>query len=72
MTTGAEITYRIGNDIPLDVARALYEASTLGARRPIDEPATFAAVDYYPTIGFTHHPQAWMLAGTDPFPSTGN
>lgn len=145
MTTGCEITYRIGNDIPLDMAKALYEASTLGARRPINEPATFAAmiqhanlvvtawdgealvgisrsltdflycayladlavhqdyqrqrigvgliqhtrqalgpnakiillaapaaVDYYPKIGFTHHPQAWILSGTDPFPSTGH
>ena len=23
------------------------------------------AVDYYPRIGFTHHPQAWMLAPGD-------
>lgn len=23
------------------------------------------AVDYYPHIGFTHHPQAWMLKGGD-------
>lgn len=24
------------------------------------------AVDYYPRIGFTHHPHAWMLKPTDP------
>jgi GNAT superfamily N-acetyltransferase len=23
------------------------------------------AVDYYPHIGFTHHPQCWMVMGTD-------
>jgi GNAT superfamily N-acetyltransferase len=135
------ITYRLGNDIPREQAKALYEASTLGARRPINEPDTFAAmlqhanlvvsawdgdalvgisrsltdflyvayladlavhadyqhkgigtaliqktrdamgpnakiillsapaaVGYYPKIGFTHHPQAWVLAASDPFP----
>lgn len=25
------------------------------------------AVDYYPKIGFKHHPQAWILRSTDPF-----
>lgn len=25
-----------------------------------------AAVDYYPRIGFTHHPQAWVLRAADP------
>jgi ribosomal protein S18 acetylase RimI-like enzyme len=133
------ITYRTGNDIPLDEVRALYEASTLGARRPLNEPGVLdammrhanlvvtawdgerlvglsrtltdflyigyladlavhvdyqhqgigvalieqtraamgplskitllaapAAVEYYPKIGFTHHPQAWILAATDP------
>ena len=138
------ITYRVGNDIPVDVVKALYEASTLGQRRPIDDPGTLeammrhanlvvtawnrdelvgisrtltdfvyvgylsdlavharyqrqgvgvgliketraqmgpksklillaapAAVYYYPRIGFTHHPQAWMLSATDPFPTKG-
>jgi len=23
------------------------------------------AVDYYPHVGFTHHPQAWTLKGTE-------
>lgn len=137
----SDVTYRIGNDIPLDVVKALYVASTLGQRRPIDDPGTLeammananlivsawdgdelvgisrtltdfvyvgylsdlavharyqrqgigigliertraamgpksklillaapAAVDYYPRIGFTHHPQAWILSATDPFP----
>ncbi|MFA6958156.1 MAG: GNAT family N-acetyltransferase [Thermoanaerobaculia bacterium] len=27
-----------------------------------------AAADYYPKIGFTHRPQAWMLRAKDPFP----
>jgi hypothetical protein len=136
------IRYRIGNDIPVDVVKALYVASTLGERRPINDPGTLdamlananlvvtawegdelvgiartftdfvyagylsdlavharcqrrgigigliehtrkamgpksklillaapAAVDYYPGIGFTHHPQAWILSATDPFPS---
>jgi ribosomal protein S18 acetylase RimI-like enzyme len=139
------IRYRIGNDIPIDVVKALYEASTLGERRPINDPGTLeammqnanlvvtawdddelvgisrtltdfvyvgylsdlavharcqrqgigvgliehtraamgpkaklillaapAAVDYYPKIGFTHHPQAWILSATDPFPSKAN
>jgi predicted N-acetyltransferase YhbS len=137
-----QITYRVGNDIPVDVVKALYEASTLGQRRPIDDPGTLeammhhanlvvsawdgdelvgisrtltdfvyvgylsdlavharcqrqgigiglieqtraamgpksklillaapAAVDYYPRIGFTHHPQAWILSAMDPFPT---
>ncbi|HUR20217.1 MAG TPA: GNAT family N-acetyltransferase [Vicinamibacterales bacterium] len=136
------ITYRVGNDIPVDVVKALYVASTLGQRRPIDDPGTLeammqhanlvvsawdgdelvgisrtltdfvyvgylsdlavharcqrqgigiglieqtraamgpksklillaapAAVDYYPRVGFTHHPQAWILSATDPFPT---
>jgi ribosomal protein S18 acetylase RimI-like enzyme len=136
------ITYRVGNDIPVDVVKGLYEDSTLGERRPINEPDTLeammqhanlvvsawdgdelvgisrtltdfvyvgylsdlavharcqrqgigiglieqtraamgpksklillaapAAVDYYPRIGFTHHPQAWILSATDPFPT---
>jgi ribosomal protein S18 acetylase RimI-like enzyme len=25
------------------------------------------ALDYYPKIGFKHHPQAWILRSTDPF-----
>lgn len=27
-----------------------------------------AAVEYYPRIGFTHHPQAWILHAKDDFP----
>jgi ribosomal protein S18 acetylase RimI-like enzyme len=33
----------------------------LGARCKIILLAAPAAVDYYPRIGFTHHPQAWLL-----------
>lgn len=32
------IVYRTGNDLVLDEVIELYRASTLGARRPIDEP----------------------------------
>ncbi|WP_040666252.1 GNAT family N-acetyltransferase [Nitrolancea hollandica] len=37
------ITYRIGNDLDLDAVIALYEDSTLGARRPIDDRERMAA-----------------------------
>lgn len=133
------IEYRLGNDLDLDQLIELYRASTLGARRPVDDRATMsdmlqhanlvvsawegellvgisrsltdwsyiaylsdlavrqshqrqgigvelirrtqealgpnakilllaapAAVDYYPKIGFTHHPQAWLLGSRDP------
>ena len=36
------ITYRRGNDLPLDEVIELYRASTLGARRPIDDRETMA------------------------------
>lgn len=38
------ITYRIGNDLDLDAVIALYEDSTLGARRPIDDRERMAAI----------------------------
>ena len=38
------ITYRVGNDIPIDIVKTLYEASTLGQRRPIDDPGTLDAM----------------------------
>jgi GNAT superfamily N-acetyltransferase len=136
-----DLTYRLGNDIPLDTVIELYRASTLGLRRPVDDRETMAAmlehanlvvsawdaellvgiarsltdfryvayladlavhqdyqrrgigvelvrrtraamgpdsrivllaapaaVDYYPRIGFTHHPQAWILHAQDPLP----
>jgi len=37
MTDTTSITYRRGNDLPLDEVLDLYRASTLGARRPIDD-----------------------------------
>jgi predicted N-acetyltransferase YhbS len=128
------ISYRTGNDVPLDQVIELYHASTLGKRRPVDSREIMAdmmrhanlvitawdgdllvgiarsltdfsyvayladlavrdthqrkgigvelmrrtqqamgprsmivllsapaAVDYYPKVGFTHHPQAWVL-----------
>ena len=129
----AGITYRVGNNLDLDQVIELYQASTLGARRPVDDRdrmrtmlqnanlivtawegdvmvgiarsltdfcyCTYlsdlavrashqlhgvgrelvrrtqqaggkamiillsapAAVDYYPRIGLTPHPSAWML-----------
>lgn len=133
------IIYRTGNNLNLTEMIALYEASTLGERRPIQDRARMqamlqhanlvvtawadaqlvgisralsdfafvtylsdlavhrdfqkqgigkelirqtqiaggphakvillaapAAEQYYPRIGFTHHPQAWMLNGDAP------
>jgi predicted N-acetyltransferase YhbS len=135
-----EIEYRCGNKLDLDQVIELYDASTLGQRRPIDNRQTMAemlehanlvitawdgprlvgisrsltdfayvaylsdlavhveyqrrgigrklieetrrrmgpasmivllaapdAVDYYPRIGFKHHPQAWILRATESF-----
>jgi predicted N-acetyltransferase YhbS len=132
------IQYRAGNNLDLDQVIGLYKASTLGARRPIDDRLRFAAMlknanlvitawesdllvgisrsmtdfayitylsdlavrashqkqgigkelirqtqilggpqttllllaapaaeNYYPHIGFTHHPHAWLLKGDD-------
>jgi predicted N-acetyltransferase YhbS len=134
------IEYRRGNDLDLDQIIKLYQASTLGERRPIGNRQTMSdmirhanlvitawdgerlvgisrsltdfgyvaylsdlavrleyqrhgigkrliqetrkamgpesmiillaapnAVDYYPKIGFKHHPQAWILRSSDPF-----
>ncbi len=139
------ITYRTGNDIPLETFIELYNASTLGLRRPVDNRETMAAmlqhanlvvsawdgetlvgiarsltdflyvayladlavhqdyqrqgigielinrtramlgpesfivllaapaaVEYYPRIGFTHNPQAWVLKAGDEFPGEGS
>lgn len=38
------IAYRIDQPLDLAAARELYRASTLGARRPIDDDARFAAM----------------------------
>jgi GNAT superfamily N-acetyltransferase len=37
-----EPVYRLGNDLDLDVVLGLYRASTLGARRPVDDRARMA------------------------------
>lgn len=42
--------------------------AALGPETRIVLLAAPAAVDYYPHIGFTHHPQAWVLSAQDPFP----
>ena len=36
------ITYRVGNDLDLDLVLELYRASTLGERRPVDDRAILA------------------------------
>ena len=36
------ITYRTGNDLPLDDVLAVYRACTLGARRPVEDPERMA------------------------------
>ncbi len=38
------ITYRTGNDLGIDAVIELYRASTLGERRPIDDPGRIAAM----------------------------
>lgn len=38
------ITYRMGNDLDLDAVIALYEDSTLGARRPVDDRPRMSAM----------------------------
>jgi predicted N-acetyltransferase YhbS len=38
------ITYRSGNDLDLDQVIELYRASTLGERRPVNEPARMTAM----------------------------
>lgn len=40
--------------------------AALGPNAKILLLAAPAAVSYYPKIGFTHHPQAWMLAARAP------
>lgn len=135
------LSYHTGNDLDLDEVIALYVASTLGERRPVNDRETMramlahanliitardgarligiarsmtdfvyvaylsdlavhhayqrqgvgvelirrtrealtpgarivllsapAAVQYYPRIGFTQHPSAWVLGPDDPFP----
>ena len=43
MTSGnTALTYRTGNDLDLDQVIALYQACTLGARRPLDDRAIVA------------------------------
>jgi GNAT superfamily N-acetyltransferase len=38
------ITYRTGNDLPLEAVIAVYKDCTLGARRPVDDTARMAAM----------------------------
>lgn len=37
-----EITYRIGNDLDLDEVIGLFQATSLGVRRPVDDRAAIA------------------------------
>lgn len=49
------------------IGKALVEhtRAALGPKALIVLLAAPAAVDYYPHIGFQHHPQAWILHPTD-------
>lgn len=38
------ISYRVGNSLDLDAVIELYRASTLGERRPVDDPARMASM----------------------------
>lgn len=38
------ITYRMGNDLDLDAVITLYEDSTLGERRPVDDRPRMASM----------------------------
>src|SRR5689334_13250048 len=38
------IEYRLGNDLPMDGVIELYRASTLGERRPVDDPDRMASM----------------------------
>jgi GNAT superfamily N-acetyltransferase len=58
----AVLEYRIGNDLDLDEVIELYRASTLGARRPVDDRERMAAMLRHANLVVT----AWdgdLLAG---------
>jgi len=58
----AEITFRVGNDLDLEAVIELYRASTLGERRPVDEPGCMQAMLRHANLVVT----AWegdMLVG---------
>jgi GNAT superfamily N-acetyltransferase len=40
--------------------------AALGPRSMLVLLAVPAAVDYYPRVGFSHHPQAWILRAGEP------
>ena len=40
--------------------------AALGPKAMVVLLAAPAAVDYYPRVGFTHHPQAWVLKPGEP------
>lgn len=49
----------IGRELVRQTQRAAPQAKIVLLAAP-------AAVDYYPRIGFSHHPQAWLLDGDAP------
>jgi ribosomal protein S18 acetylase RimI-like enzyme len=68
------------SDLAVDVAyqrRGIGVALVRETRRALGQRCTIillaapAAVDYYPKIGFTHHPAAWILRPGDPLPVVG-
>lgn len=52
------------------IGRALVQKTRerMGPRSMIVLLAAPAAVDYYPRIGFSAHPSAWILKAADPLP----
>lgn len=47
------ITYRFGNDLDLDQVIDLYQASTLGERRPVDDRQIVAAMIHHANLVVT-------------------
>ena len=50
----------------IGVALIRQTQAALGPQARIIRPAAPAAYSYYPHIGFTHHPRAWMIGDATP------
>ena len=60
------LSYSIEPSLTASEFISVLNNSTLGERRPVDDPDRIAkmlahAVDYYPKIGMTRHEQCFML-----------
>lgn len=47
------ITYRLGNDLDLQTVLALYRSSTLGERRPVDDPSRMTQMLHHANLVVT-------------------